>query len=95
MSKDMRLNTTSKAGFSSIVQHGVFLRRIFEYNIKKRTLLFPSIFCIQTINLCNGSCIMCPLAKNSNNESMVMSDRLFEKIVKEISQEQLKRKKTL
>ncbi|UCD13338.1 MAG: SPASM domain-containing protein [Thermoplasmatales archaeon] len=86
----MSPNTTSTAGFSSIIQYSVFLRRIFEYNVKRRVLPFPSIFCIQTINLCNGSCIMCPLVQNSKKESMVMSNRLFEKIIKEISQEQLK-----
>lgn len=67
----------------------VYYKRIFVYKIKKKPLAFPSIFCIQTINACNGSCIMCPKSKNINNRSFVMSNNLFEKIIKEISEEKL------
>jgi len=67
-----------------------YYKRIFEYKIKRKVLAFPSIFCIQTINACNGSCIMCPISKNIDNKSFVMSNSLFKKIIKEISQEKLR-----
>jgi radical SAM protein with 4Fe4S-binding SPASM domain len=84
------MNITSSVGSSNIFQYVIFLIRIFEYNIKRSALPFPSAFCIQTINACNASCIMCPLAQTAKKRSIVLSEILFEKIIKEIIQEHLK-----
>lgn len=88
MSIDM--STTSSFGFDSIFQYGIFLKRIFEYNVKRSALPFPSAFCIQTINACNGSCIMCPIVQNNKKKPTEITDKLFEKIIREISQNHLK-----
>ena len=84
------MNITSSVGSSNIFQYAIFLIRIFEYNIKRSALPFPSAFCIQTINACNASCIMCPLAQSAKKTPVVLSDKLFKKIIREISDEQLK-----
>ena len=86
----MTLNTTPSSEFSRIIQYVIFRKRIFEYNIKRRVLPFPTSFCIQTINLCNGACIMCPVGQNDKKKAVVMSNSLFEKIIEEISQDRLK-----
>lgn len=86
----MRFYAKSKAGVSDFIQYALFQKRIFEYGIKRKVLPFTSAFCIQTINLCNGSCIMCPIGKNSQKKDMKMSDNLFEKIVIEIAQNHLR-----
>lgn len=44
---------------------------------------FPTHFQIQTINACNGNCIMCPYTKKRKH---YMSNYLFKKIIKEISE---------
>lgn len=64
------------------------LRRIWEYNIKKNDPPFPSVIQIQTINQCNGSCFMCPNSKIKNKKVEIMSDKLFEKIISEIINEE-------
>ena len=63
-----------------------FLFYVFslEYVITKKPHSFPVIFQIQTINQCNASCIMCPYSSKKNKERQIMSDSLFEKIVKEV-----------
>lgn len=74
---------------SNIFQYTYFLKRIFEYNLRRIALPFPSAFCIQTINACNGSCLMCPIAEEGNKKLIELNDVLFEKIIKEIAQNQL------
>lgn len=61
------------------------VRRI-RYRLTKQPLPFPTIFQIQTNTLCNGSCIMCPISQEKNTQPGWMSDELFEKIIKEISE---------
>lgn len=82
--------SSSTNRFHSALQYAVFQKRIFEYNITRRVKPFPSIFQIQTINLCNASCNMCPISKMGNIKPEIMSDRLFKKIIEEISREHLK-----
>jgi hypothetical protein len=77
-----RFSTISK--MNRIIHYATIRKRLFEYKISRKVLAFPSIFCIQTINACNGNCIMCPISKNIDKRSYVMSDSLFEKIIKEI-----------
>jgi radical SAM protein with 4Fe4S-binding SPASM domain len=72
------------------IKNAIYRIRIFLYGIKKRAPNFPSTFCIQTINICNGACIMCPFSQKDRNKPSVMSDELFEKIITEISQKKLK-----
>jgi len=47
---------------------------------------FPCHFQIQTINICNGNCIMCPYTSQKRNIAHSMDNELFEKITNEISQ---------
>ena len=82
--------SNSTTGSSKAFQYLAYQKRTFEYNIKRRAKPFPSIFQIQTINLCNAACEMCPISKMSNIKTEVMSDKLYEKIVKEISDEYLR-----
>ena len=62
------------------------LKRRVLYHITKKPLSFPTQFQIQTNNLCNASCIMCPVSKAKNETPGRMSDELFEKIINEISE---------
>jgi len=62
------------------------LKKRLLYHITKQPLSFPTMFQIQTNNLCNGSCIMCPISQEKNKKTGRMSDELFEKIIKEISE---------
>lgn len=64
----------------------VSLKRRLLYHITKQPLSFPTMFQIQTNNLCNGSCIMCPISQEKNKKPGSMSDELFERIIKEISE---------
>ena len=57
-----------------------------KYVISKKASTFPIVIHIQTINTCNGSCIMCPYANKKPEKIEKMSDQLFEKIIKEIAQ---------
>lgn len=66
----------------------VTFKKMLEYNITKKPHYFPSKIQIQTVNLCNASCIMCPLSTSKKKKPEVMSNELFEKIIKEIVQEQ-------
>jgi len=64
-----------------------YIKRIFEYKayrLKKGKYPFPTMFQIQTINTCNGSCLMCPNSKKNNQKVIKMSDELFNKITDEI-----------
>lgn len=79
-----------KSIINFLIISAIFLKRILAYHITKKPLSFPMSFQIQTNNLCNGSCIMCPLSKEKNKKSEKMSDELFEKIIKEISENRLK-----
>jgi len=73
-----------------IIDNAFFQKRILDYNIKKKVHSFPSLFQIQTINSCNGNCIMCPNSQNKNFKPELMPNKLFEKIVNEISKEKSK-----
>lgn len=84
------MKKTKSVGLNGFFQYIIFLKRIVEYTIKRNALPFPSAFCIQTINACNASCIMCPLAQTEKKTPIILSDKLFKKIIKEIIQEQLK-----
>lgn len=55
-----------------------------KYKIHKNIANFPLFFQIQTINDCNGSCIMCP-NNSRRNIKHKMSDDLFKKIIDEIN----------
>ncbi len=63
------------------------LKRILQYSITKKPYFFPSMFQIQTVNYCNGSCVMCPLSSKKKEKPEFMSDELFEKIIEEIIKE--------
>jgi len=73
----------------SFLQYFIFQKRIFEYNITQKVKPFPTIFQIQTINVCNGSCLMCPVSKKVNIKPKKMSNELFKKIIDEIVQNHL------
>jgi radical SAM protein with 4Fe4S-binding SPASM domain len=58
---------------------------LFKKNNKKN-LRFPLLFQIQTVNRCNTSCQMCPYESTTANEKYnLMDDKLFQKIIDEIS----------
>jgi radical SAM protein with 4Fe4S-binding SPASM domain len=78
-----------KSIINFLIISAVYLKRIFVYHITKKPLSFPMFFQIQTNNLCNGSCSMCPLSKKKNKKPGRMSNELFEKIIKEISENRL------
>ena len=65
----------------------LYIRKILEYNIKRKHCSFPSVFQIQTINLCNSSCIMCPISDKQKKKIEIISDTLFKKIITEIISE--------
>ncbi|KYK31996.1 MAG: hypothetical protein AYK22_00100 [Thermoplasmatales archaeon SG8-52-3] len=65
----------------------ILLGRIFQYNITKKVYQFPSVFQIQTIDACNGKCIMCPRSYQKYSKTKKMSDKLYNKILKEIADE--------
>lgn len=81
--------STLKTASNKALQYFVYQYRTFEYNIKREAKPFPSVFQIQTINLCNAACEMCPISSMSNIKPEIMSNRLYEKIIKEISQQHL------
>lgn len=85
----MRYNTISSKDFSNIIQYILIKKRLLIYKITKKASSFPSAICIQTINHCNGSCIMCPIGKSKGNKVKVMSNDLFEKIIVEASKNHL------
>ncbi len=68
----------------------VNLKRRLRYHLTKQPLPFPTLFQIQTNNLCNGSCIMCPISQEKHRIPGKMTDELFEKIIKEISDNKTK-----
>ena len=78
--------STSASKSNVAFQYLVHQKRTFEYNIKRKAKSFPSIFQIQTINRCNAACEMCPISKKSNIKPEGMPAKLYEKIIKEISQ---------
>lgn len=61
--------------------------KIYQSYLKSGNL-FPTIFQIQTITSCNGKCIMCPYTYKQENKTHYMDDKLFEKIIKEITEGQ-------
>lgn len=79
-----------KSTFNSLFEIAVYLKRILSYRIIEKPFPFPMFFQIQTNNLCNGSCVMCPISKEKNKKPGMMSDELFEKIIKEISENKSK-----
>jgi len=58
-------------------------KSIFFYKLLKKTNSFPSVFQIQTVNTCNGSCLMCPNPTIEQNTEYI-PDNLFKKIIDEI-----------
>ena len=67
----------------------IYEKRLIDYKIRKQVLSFPSGFQIQTINCCNGNCLMCPNSKITKDNVEVMSKTLFLKIIKEIVEENI------
>jgi radical SAM protein with 4Fe4S-binding SPASM domain len=65
-------------------------RQVIRSNLSKKAIDFPIEIQIQTINACNGSCLMCPISQIKKQKIEHMSEKLFEKIIKEISQENSK-----
>ena len=61
-----------------------FTKKELEYALKRKIQPFPLIFQIQTIDLCNGSCIMCPNSTLTKKKPCYMTDQLFNKIIQEI-----------
>ncbi len=51
----------------------------------EEALLFPKYFEIETVNACNARCIMCTINEWAGNDSQVMSNKLFNKFVDEVS----------
>ncbi len=51
----------------------------------KESLYFPKYFEIETVNACNARCVMCTIDDWEKVRNPIMSDKLFEKFVKEIS----------
>lgn len=49
--------------------------------------LFPKRIQIQTINKCNGKCIICPYAYKEIEKTQYIDDTLFEKIVEETARD--------
>ena len=72
---------------NNIIENNYYFRKILECNLKKKACPFPLVFQIQTINGCNGSCIMCPNGYKNKSKNEPMSDKLFKKIIDEISRE--------
>jgi radical SAM protein with 4Fe4S-binding SPASM domain len=67
-------------------------KKIYNYRIKKVLKKNPkpkSIF-IESFNVCNAKCIMCPYPTMSRKKE-IMSLELFEKIVKDAKQEQIEK----
>lgn len=62
-------------------------RSVIRANLRKKALDFPIEIQIQTINACNGSCLMCPISQIKKQEITTISERLFDKIIKEIIEE--------
>ena len=73
--------------FYKVLGNSILLKRSILFNIKKKNEPFPSEIQIQTTNSCNASCQMCPRAYTQKNNTEVMSDALFKKIVQEIIDE--------
>lgn len=80
-------NRFLKTSFYEYLYSIASFKRILQYNITKKPYPFPTMFQIQTNNICNASCIMCPNSSIKNKKPEVMSDELFEKIIKEIAEE--------
>lgn len=55
--------------------------RMFENFISKR----PVVFCIETTNVCNMSCVMCPRTDKMKRQLGHMDLKLYEKIIDQIS----------
>ncbi len=64
----------------------VNIKRRIHYHLTKQPVPFPTLFQVQTNNLCNGVCIMCPIAQQKNTKPGKMTDEVFEKIIKEITE---------
>jgi radical SAM protein with 4Fe4S-binding SPASM domain len=62
----------------------VFIIKELEYALKGKIQPFPLVFQIQTIDLCNGACIMCPNSTVTEKKPYYMTDQLFQKIIHEI-----------
>ena len=72
---------------NNIIENNLYFKKILKCNLKKKACPFPLVFQIQTINGCNGSCIMCPNGYKNKIKNEPMSDTLFKKIIDEISRE--------
>lgn len=62
----------------------IYIKRELEFALTKKFQPFPLIFQIQTVDMCNGSCIMCPNSKLTEKKPCYMTDQLFNKIIQEI-----------
>lgn len=64
-----------------------FAKQEARHALGRKTSAFPLIFQLQTIDSCNGACIMCPNAQLPGRKPSSMPDQLFEKIIDEITAE--------
>ncbi len=77
------VNIKIKDKFFFRIYETQLLQNIIKYQIQKKSTPFPTVFQIQLINQCNGSCIMCPNIY-IKGKTEFMADSLFEKIISEI-----------
>jgi len=89
MKQQKKSEIKSQNMLNNLIHYFILQKRIFEYNITKKVKLFPTIFQIQTTNLCNGSCLMCPISSKSNIKPKKMLNELFKKIIDEIIENNL------
>ena len=61
-----------------------FTKRELTYALIKKAPSFPLVFQIQTVDCCNGSCIMCPNSIMTKKKPCAMTDQLYQKIIHEI-----------
>ena len=64
-----------------------FTKQELAYALNRKIPSFPLIFQIQTVDLCNGSCIMCPNSTMTKKKQCAMTDQLYQKIIHEIATE--------
>lgn len=58
-------------------------RRIFLKDLCE-SIYFPKYFTIETCNNCNAQCIMCAKGKKGTDGLQIMTDEVFDKILKEL-----------
>jgi len=70
--------------FKNTKMENYLAKRINLNNINE-CLKLPKYFEIETINACNARCIMCTIDEWTGNKSQIMSNKLFDKFVNEVS----------